>query len=375
MNKKILFLVNVDWFFISHRLPIALKALEKGYEVHIACELTGKKEYLESMGLIVHRVPFSRSGKSILGESTSILSIYNLFQHIHPDLVHGVTIKPVLYGGLISRLTGIKAFVGAISGLGLVFIATDLKTKLLRIFIKILYRLSFSHSNMKAIFQNKVDKQTLINANVINEENTVMIKGSGADLAEYFYIKEPESKPVVIMACRLLKEKGVLEFIEMARMLKEQNIDAKFVLVGEPDYGNPNSFTESDLEVWKSDGHVELYGHSNKIPKLFSESHIVVLPSYYGEGLPKVLIEAAACGRPIITTDNPGCKEAVIDNETGYIVPARDVKSLSVAVAKLVKNKELRVQMGTAARKFAEQEFDVNNVVKKHLEIYNELLG
>ncbi len=374
MNKKMLFLVNVDWFFISHRLPIALKAIESGYEVHIACDITAKGEYLKNLGLKVHPLPFSRSGKNIFNEFKTLFAIYNVFRKVKPDLVHAVTIKPVLYGGIISRVCNIPAFVGAISGLGLVFVANDFKSKVTRVFVKALYKLSFRHKNMKAIFQNKVDKGTLIDIGIINNKNTLLIKGSGADLTEYTYSVEPNGVPTVIMAARLLKEKGVVEFISMARTLKAKGVAANFVLVGEPDYGNPNSFTVNDLELWKKENVIDLVGFSNEIPKLFSQAHVVVLPSYYGEGLPKVLIEAAACGRPIVTTNNAGCKEAVIDNDTGFIVPIKDVSALTAAVLKLVENKELRMKMGLAARVFAEQEFDVKNVVNKHIDLYKELL-
>jgi len=374
-DKKILFLINVDWFFVSHRLPIAIAAMEKGYEVHVACDFTDKKQYLVDLGIKVHLLPFSRSGKNVLSELNALKAIYKLLKVVKPDLVHAVTIKPVLYGGIISRVCNVPAFVGAISGLGLVFIANNFKDKVIRFFVKCLYKLSFKHHNMTAIFQNKIDKGTLIDIGIINNKNTLLIKGSGADLTEYSYSVEPNGVPTVIMAARLLKEKGVVEFISMARTLKEKGVAANFVLVGEPDYGNPNSFTEDDLVLWKKENIIDLVGFSNEIPKLFSQAHIVVLPSYYGEGLPKVLIEAAACGRPIVTTNNPGCMEAVIENETGFIVPIKDVDSLSSAVLKLINNKELRIQMGTAARTFAEREFDVNNVVNKHLEIYNELLG
>jgi glycosyltransferase involved in cell wall biosynthesis len=374
MSKKILFIVNVDWFFVSHRLPIALSAIKEGYEVHIACDITDKGEYLTNLGLKVHPLPFSRSGKNIFSELNSLRAIYKLLKNVKPDLVHAVTIKPVLYGGIISRVCNVRAFVGAVSGLGLVFIANDLKTKAIRIFVKALYKLSFKHRNMKAIFQNEVDKSTLINSGIITADDTILIKGSGADLSEYSFSVEDQGTPKVIMAARLLKEKGVLEFISMARTLKEKGVVANFLLVGEPDYGNPNSFTANDLVLWKRAGFIELVGFSNDIPKLFSQSHVVVLPSFYGEGLPKVLIEAAACGRPIVTTNNPGCREAVIENETGFIVPIKDVDALSASVLKLIEDKALRIQMGLAAREFAVKEFDVRSVVKKHLEIYKELL-
>jgi glycosyltransferase involved in cell wall biosynthesis len=373
--KKILFVVNVDWFFMSHRLPIALAAIDEGYEVHLACEFTDKETELSNLGIIVHQVPFSRSGKGLKQELSTLVSLYNLFKAIKPDIVHCVTIKPVLYGGIIARLTKVPAFVAAISGLGLVFVAEGLKAKCVRFIVKALYRLSFGHKNMKAIFQNTVDENILVKAGIVKTEGYTLIKGSGAELNEYKYKEEPVSVPTIIMAARLLREKGVLEFIEMAKQIKERGIKARFILVGEPDYGNPNSFTTKDLEKWKEDGFVNILGHRDDIAELFSESNIVVLPSYYGEGLPKVLIEAAACGRAIVTTDNPGCRDAVIPNKTGLIVSVKDSVALSDAVTKLIEDKELRMSMGKAGRAFAEKEFDVKQVVNTHLQIYQYLLA
>ncbi len=373
--KKILFLVNVDWFFLSHRLPIALCAMQEGYEVHLACEYTGNANYISSLGIIVHQLSFTRSGISLKSELCTLIKMYQLFTNIKPDLVHSITIKPVLYGGLIARITKINAYVAAISGLGLVFVAEGFRAIIIKKLVKILYRISFNHKNIIAIFQNNEDKKILISAKIIKEKQARLIKGSGVDLSEYRFQPEPVGVVKVIMAARLLREKGVSEFIEVAKKFKERTINVQFTLVGEPDLGNPNSYDDCDLNKWKSENYVNILGHRNDIADLFSASNIVVLPSYYGEGLPKVLIEAAACGRAIVTTKKPGCRDAVIENKTGILVSIKDSEALYDAILKLVENKKLRYEMGEAGREYAEKEFDIKQVINKHLEIYKELLS
>ncbi|TLU65099.1 glycosyltransferase family 4 protein [Thalassotalea litorea] len=375
MNKKLLFLVNVDWFFLSHRLPIALKALQEGYDVHLACNFIEQRDYIESLGIKTHQISFSRSGKGFVEEIKTLKDINVLFSKLRPEIVHGVTIKPVLYGGVIGRFKSIQGFVGAISGLGLVFVAKGMKAKIFRTFIKALYKLAFGHDNKAIIFQNEADRQVLLNAGVLSEQDCKMIRGSGADLQTYSPKELPQGTTTFIMAARLLKEKGVNEFIDAAREVKNKGFDARFLLVGDPDSGNPNSFTHEDLKLWEKEGYVEVLGHRTDIPELFSQSHVVVLPSFYGEGLPKVLIEAAACGRAIITTDNPGCSAAVVSGETGIIVPAQDVGSLVAAMEQFLQFPTQLQSMGKAGRKLAEEEFDVNSVVQQHLNIYSELMA
>lgn len=372
--KKILFLVNVDWFFISHRLPIALKAKQDGYDVHIACNFTEHYDYLSSLGFTLHSLPFDRSGSGLWHEFKTLSAIRSLLKFLKPDLVHAVTIKPVLYGGIAARISGVNNMVFAVSGLGLVFVAEGKTARIRRWFISRLYKIAFGVKNKRVIFQNPVDKQVLQNAIGLKERNCVMIKGSGADLTTYNVVAEPEGTPVVVMAARLLKEKGVYQFVDAARFLKARGIAADFQLVGEPDPGNPNTVTAAELEVWRGESIINSLGFRSDIPQVFAASNIVVLPSFYGEGLPKVLIEAAACGRAIVTTNNPGCAEAVINGVNGIIVPAKDSKALADAIEVLVTNKDLRLRMGIAGRKLAEEEFDVQSVVAKHLDIYQELL-
>ncbi|UYF42471.1 glycosyltransferase family 4 protein [Aliarcobacter cryaerophilus] len=366
MTKKILFVVNVDWFFISHRLPLALEALKRGYEVHIACGITDKKEYLESLGLIVHPLNLSRSGTGIKGEIKAFCEIYNLVKEINPNIAHFVTIKPVLYGGIASRFLSIHKKVFSISGLGFIFIKQGLKATLVRMLIKTMYKFALGGKNSHVIVQNPDDKAVL---DSIVKVPITLIRGSGVDLNQYEYNEEKNENIKVSMACRLLKDKGVFEYSEASKILKKKYLNVKFELYGDIDIHNPASLTSDDIKKIKEEGFVNVYGFSSDIAKVFSDSNIVVLPSYR-EGLPKVLIEAAACGRAILTTDVPGCRDAIEPNVTGLLCQVRNFQSLANQIEKLILDKDLRNSMGKEGRKLAEQEFDINKVVEKHFDIY-----
>ena len=370
MTKKILFVVNVDWFFISHRLPLALEALKKGYEVHLACGISDKKEYLESLGLIVHPLNLSRSSTGIKSEIIVFGEIYRILNEINPDLAHFVTIKTVLYGGIASRFLGSFRKVFAISGLGFVFVAQTFKAKIVRTIVKAMYKIALGGKNSHVIVQNPEDKKVILSFNVTGYKDITLIKGSGVDLEQYFYKISENNIPKVVMASRLLKEKGVFEFAQAAKILENKNLKVEFELYGEIDEGNPNSLTKTDLEKISKIANFETKGFSSDIKSVFQKSDIVVLASYYGEGLPKVLIEAAACGRAIITTDMPGCKDTIIENKTGLFCKAKDAESLAFQIEKLILDKDLRNSMGKAGRVLAEKEFDINKVVEKHFEIY-----
>jgi glycosyltransferase involved in cell wall biosynthesis len=371
MTKRLLFLVNVDWFFISHRLPIALAAQKAGYDVHIACSFTDKYDFLQQLGFKLHALDLSRTGMKLMSEIGSFINLFKVLRSVKPDLVHLVTIKPVLYGGIACRILGVRNRVASISGLGYIFIATGLKGTLMRWGISALYRLALQGNNTKVIFQNPDDKQQLININAISSEQVVMIRGSGVDLGLFPFFPEPEGIPVVMLMARLLIDKGVVEFVEAARILKYQGVNCRFVLVGSTDE-NPKSVSCSLLNTWINEGVVEYWGFSNSPAETYCKANIAVLPSYR-EGLPKSLIEAAACGRAVITTDVPGCRDAITLGVTGILVPAKDAKSLAAAVSTLCENGQLRKQLGTAGRKLAEDEFDIKNVINAHLTIYQEL--
>lgn len=367
--KKILYIINVDWFFISHFLPVGLEGIKRGYEVHIACGITDKKEYLESLGFIVHPISISRSGTSVKTEIKTIIKMYKIIKYVNPQVLEFFTIKPVLYGGIVSRFLKIPKKVFYITGLGYVFIAKGLKGFTVRNIVKMLYKLAISGKNSSIITENIYDKGLINSLNAVNDNQIKIIRGAGVDLSKYSYIEENNENIKVSMACRLLKDKGVFEYIEAAKFLKQKLPNVEFELYGDIDIHNPASLTSDDIEKIKNDGFVKVHGFTSNIAKVFSDSNIVVLPSYR-EGLPKVLIEAAACGRVVVTTDVPGCRDAIEPNITGLLCKVKDSKSLASMIEKLIVNKNLRNSMGTAGRELAEKEFDINKVIEKHFEIY-----
>lgn len=372
---KLLFVVNAPEFFLSHRLPLAIAARGAGLCVHVATGSGSACRQIAEMGFSHHLLPLSRSGRNPLAELRSLWAIYQLMRRLKPDLAHLVTIKPVLYGGLMARLASLPAVVVAISGLGSVFVAHGGVGACLRRGVELLYRLALGHRNLKAIFQNPDDRAVLLGLGAVRDEQAVLIRGSGVALSDYSVRPEPDGIPVVSFAARLLKEKGILEFVEASRLLRKRGVAVRFWLVGAPDPGNPSSVSDEEVTEWRKAGWVEPLGYRSDIAELFARSSIVVLPSYYGEGLPKVLIEAAACGRAVITTDHPGCRDAIEPNKTGLLVPVRDPVALADAIQSLIEDPERRQQMGAAGRVLAEREFAIDSVVAAHMKVYRELLA
>lgn len=374
MNKKLLFVVNVDWFFLSHRLPIALGARQNGYEVHIATGVTDKRSELESYGLEVHPLGLVRGGIGPLNAFKTLCELCRIFREFKPDVVHLVSIKPILLGGLVARWLRVPAVVSAVSGLGYIFTAISPVAKLRRWAVGRIYSWALGHKNQTVIFQNPDDCETLISEVGVSHTKVEIIRGSGVDLNQYVVTPEPLGVPVVLLPARLLADKGVFEFVKAARLLHARGISARFVLAGMVDLANPTGVSQSALDGWLSEGVVEHWGYRADMPQVIASSNLVVLPSYR-EGLPKVLLEAAACGRAVVTTNVAGCRDAIKPGFTGLLVPARDSESLAQAIEQLLTNSKLRTAMGLAGRKLAEEEFDVRAVVDKHIAIYRKLLA
>jgi glycosyltransferase involved in cell wall biosynthesis len=375
MSHTLLFVVNVDWFFLSHRLPIALEAKRHGYQVHIATAITDKLEELQHHGLVVHPLGLDRSSAGSGNAWRTMSQLWQIFRVVRPDVVHLVTIKPILLGGLVARLAGIRAVVVAVSGLGFVFVAKGVKATIRRWLVRILYFLILGHRNLKVIFQNSDDYVRLSKFVFLSSNKVAMIRGSGVDLTQYSVMPMPLGTPVVVLAARLLADKGILEFVHAARLLRRRGCNARFVLVGMVDIANPTGFTESEVLSWVNDDVVEWWGYRSDMPQVLAAAHVVTLPSYYGEGLPKVLIEAAACGRVVVTTDHPGCRDAIDPGVTGLLVAVRDSVALADAIDSLIKDPLRCKVMGHAGRALAEKIFDVRRVVATHLEIYEELIS
>ncbi|HEU0229878.1 MAG TPA: glycosyltransferase family 4 protein [Burkholderiaceae bacterium] len=373
-TRHLLFVVNNPAFFLSHRLPLALAAKRAGFEVHVATMDGPSVSRIVSHGLAHHVIPMSRSGKNPLRELHSLFALWRLFRRLRPDLVHAVTIKPVLYGGIAARLARVPAFVAAVSGLGYVFMRGDGRFDPLRSAAVFLYKLALGHRNSRVVFQNTADRDVLRHAGVVREDQSVLIRGSGVDLDVFAASDEPDSPVRAVMASRLLRDKGVEEFVEAARLSAARRTGVCWVLAGSVDPGNPASVSADTLAAWLREDVVDYLGEQDDVAALYRGAHIAVLPSYR-EGLPKSLIEAAACARPVVTTDVPGCRDAIDADVTGLLVPARDAGKLAEAVARLAADPALRRKMGAAGRDLAEREFDVRKVEQAHLAIYDALIA
>ena len=373
---KLLIIVNVDWFLYSHRLPIIIEARRKGFEVHIATKITNIsiKEKLLNSGFLIHDVPFDRSGKNILNLIEVAFSISRLLVIIKPDILHLVTMQPIIFGGIAAKIFRIKRVVYSISGLGHVFLFKTFIASIRRFFVINFYRLALSNKPRIVVFQNSSDQIFLKKLCRLSDREMILIPGSGVDINKYKFTELPKTEPIILMASRLLISKGVREFVQAAQLLKRRGMKVNFQLIGEPDISNPSAISKSELDDWVSNGYIDYLGYRDDVHELIPKSHIVVLPSYYPEGLPKILCEAAACGRPIITTNEPGCKDAVKEGITGLIIKSRNAKELANAIEKLIKNPKLLNSMSLEGRKNAEKLFDIKKVVDKHINTYQVLL-
>jgi glycosyltransferase involved in cell wall biosynthesis len=369
---KLLILVNNPDFFLSHRLAVGLAALRAGIEVHVATPEKASVAAIRAHGFRFHPVPMERSRAGLAGEARTLLSILRIYRSLKPDIVHHVTIKPVLYGTLAARLSGIPAICNAVSGLGYVFIARGARSALVRRAVLLAYRALLSHRNMRVIFQNLEDRGMFLGRGIVRESESKLIRGSGADPERFRPSPEPEGIPVVILPARLLRDKGVEEFAAAAKLLRSKGVAARFVLVGDVDPGNPASLTAGDVADWVESGILEAWGFRKDMEAVFRQSHVVCLPSYR-EGFSKVLIEAAASGRPIVTTDVPGCRDIVREGWNGLLVPARDAEALARALATLLGDREARKRMGANGRQWVLDEFTEERVARDTLDVYREL--
>jgi glycosyltransferase involved in cell wall biosynthesis len=316
-----------------------------------------------------------RSSLSPFREMLTFLQVFRTYRRVKPDLVHHFALKAVVYGGLAARLCGKLPSVNSIAGLGHVFTVRSFGMRILRKVILLLMRIALGGTNARTIVENKDDQNLLVAAHVMTLERVVVISGVGVNPAEFLPLPEPDGVPLVLLASRMLWAKGVGEYVQAAERLKKAGIRARFVLAGVPDPGNPASIPESQLRAWANEGSVEWWGQRSDMPSVFAQAHVVCLPTSYREGVPRVLIEAAACGRAVVTTDVPGCREVVRHGENGLLVPPRDPAALAEAIGRLLGDPALRARMGARGREIAVQEFSEEQVVRETLALYRELGG
>jgi len=370
--NKLFIVVNDDWFFLSHRKEVAQKAKESGYDVSIIAKDNGYKERILSIGLKFIDFPINKAGRNIFWEIKTLLFLFKLYKDEKPNIVHHVGLKTILWGSIASIPFKKIYVVNAISGLGILFSSNKYRnqSKLVLRIIKQVYK---SKKNIATIFQNKDDRQLFGQNNIITN-NDIIINGSGVDLEKYIYSSEPKSSVIkIVLSARMIKEKGVEEFVEAAQILKPKyKGKLQFILCGRID-SNPSSISVQYLESICDSDYLIYLGHVEDMFRILVSSHIVTLPSYYREGIPKSLIEAAAIGRPIITTNSIGCKDTVIEGFNGFRIPIKSPIDLADKIKILVEDRDLRVQMGKNSRILAEREFSIKSVENKHLKIYNLL--
>jgi glycosyltransferase involved in cell wall biosynthesis len=372
---KIILLANTDWYLYNFRLPLARALRQRGYEVVMVSPPGGFGERLVSEGFRWIPFPFSRHGMNPLAEAATVLRITHLYRRERPDLTHHFTIKCVLYGGLAARLARVRGIVSSITGLGHLFTTPGPRATVLAPLVRALYRRVLSRSQV--IFQNPDDRAYFENSGALDGAPGVhLIRGSGVDTARFRPAARPPAEPpvTVVLVARLLREKGIEEFVHAARVLRSRGVDARFVVAGDPDPGNPSSHDAYDLARWRADSPVEFLGHHEDMVGLLQSAHVCCLPSWR-EGTPRSLLEAGACALPLVATDVPGCREVVRSGDNGILVPARSPEALAGALESLIADRERRRRMGARAREIVDREFSEALVVSRTLDVYAAALA
>lgn len=364
-KPRLLYFVSEDWYFCSHRLSLAIAARDAGYDVVVVTRVVAHGERIRDAGLRL--VPFSMS-RQAMNPYSELLVLWRLIQVYRkeqPDIVHHVAMKPVLYGTLAARLCGVRHVVNALAGMGWLFASGSLLARIVKKATLFFFQALLPPTSV--VVQNSDDAQLMRDLGCLQVH---LIRGAGVDVEAIRPCPEPPGPYVVLLAARMLWDKGVGEFVEAARLLKAKGHDVRMLLAGEPDDSNPSSIPRSTLEDWHATQVVEWLGYREDMLDLLQAIHVVCLPSYYREGIPKFLLEGLAAGRPVVTTDTPGCRETVVDGINGLLIPARDALALAGALETLVIDKEKRERFGSISRNMAMEEFSSQRIESETLAVY-----
>lgn len=370
-HPRLLYLITEDWYFWSHRLDLARAAREAGYDVIVATRVTHHGERIRGEGFQLEPLEMVRRSRNPFREVIAVAELVRLYRRVKPDVVHHVAMKPILYGSLAAWLTRVPSVINAFAGLGYAFM--DERNELLRWCVKTAFRTVLRVSHSVALVQNQDDQDRLVGEGVVPASRARIIAGSGIDVAVYSMQPSPSGIPVVVLPARMLWDKGVGEFVEAARRLKQKGVHARFILVGRRDEHNPAAIPEIRLKEWVQAGGVEWWGHREDMPAVYAAAMLVVLPSYR-EGLPKVLLEAAACGKAIVATDVPGCREIVRDRFNGLLVSPRDSTALAAAIEELLSDQALREVMGRRSRTRVLAEWSSPRITEQVLGLYRDMV-
>ncbi len=370
---KIILFANTDWYLYNFRLALAEGLRREGHEVVLVSPPGDYGTALEKAGFRWVPFPLSRRGTNPLCDLYTIWKLYQFYKKERPDFVHNFTIKCVLYSSIAAHMAGGCRVINSITGLGYVFVNDDLKARLLHSLVRGFYKIALQ--NTRVIFQNSDDQTLFLQQKMVSKAQTILVKGSGVDTSKFVVSPEPDGIPQVVLPARMLWDKGVGEFVAAAQIVHKQNKNVRFILTGNCDPANPAAVPLEQLQSWQREGVVEWCGWQDDMLKVYANSHIVCLPSYR-EGLPRSLIEASACGRPIVATDVPGCRQVVSHGENGLLVPIRNAAALADALCQLLEDAPLRKRMGLRGREIVEVEYSSDRIVSETLEIYkNQKLG
>jgi glycosyltransferase involved in cell wall biosynthesis len=370
---KVLFLAGDELWF--RRLPAAMACRDAGGEVVVMAPFQKYREVAEAEGF--KAIPWSISRRSLnpLREIRTFIQVLDAYRQERPDLVHHLALKGIIYGAAAARICGGIPTVNSVAGLGRVFTVSTPGMRVLRSAVCWVLRAVFGGGNCRVTFENEDDLNALVEQRIVTREITKFIPGVGLDTERFSPVPEATGVPIVMLPSRMIWEKGISVFVEAAAQLKKEGVQARFVLVGAPDLENRGYIPEQQLKEWVESGNVEWWGSNRDMPVTLGQAHVVCLPTYYREGLPRVLMEASACARAIVTTDMPGCRHVVRDGENGLLVPPKDAPALAAAMKRLVEDPDLRHRMGTAGRVRATQEFSEKTVQRQIFEVYRSLLG
>lgn len=371
---RLLYVVPAARFFVTHRMALALQAKAAGYDVHVATPDGDEVATILAAGLQWHRVRFGPLRQKPWSDLESLIDLIRLNRSLRPTLVHHVTFKAVLYGTIAARLSGARGVVNAMTGLGDVF---DQQTASDRFWVRLtiaLFRTFVRHERMRVIFQNPDDLSLLVGAGAVRKDQARLIRGSGVDPDWFVPVPRLDpAVPAVMFVGRVVSSKGVDEFVEAARRLRGERVQARFLIAGEIDRESGRALSFAQIEEWQREGSIEYLGFHRDPRPLYAMADVVCLPSHRVEGLPKVLLEAASCAVPIVTTDTPGCREIVADGENGLLVPARDAGALAAAMRRLISDPALRQRMGAAGRRRVIEDFSLSSVIAQTLAVYDEI--
>lgn len=373
---KIILLANTDWYLYNFRRALAQELQNKGHEVLLLSPDGPYGKKLCALGLYWQPVPLNRSSINPMRELWFINWLRNFILTEDVDLVHGFTIKCAIYGSLAARFAGDRSRISAVAGMGYIFTSQALRARLLRLPTLLTMRCTMGGKNSRLILQNSHDVSVFHRNAIIRKDRIRLIRGSGVNCRQFSGCAErlPGESMRVLLAARLLWDKGIAEYVEASRQLQAAGKDIHFLLAGTPDPGNPDSIPEQQVIQWQQQGLIQWLGHVDDMPTLLSSIHVMALPTVYGEGVPRSLIEGAASGLALIATDSPGCSELIEHEKNGLLVPLHNnVDALVYAIARLESDPRLARRLGAAAQKKARREFDEGDVITQTLAVYQEL--